>query len=130
MGIREQKDELLVVCAALLEDMLQIVLPLLVLVVLGDFDGEGLVLPHEGGQPSETGPARPSHSDQQRVSSCGPQDPRDSRQVADRVLEEHQIHRLLVHVVVHQIVVEFGNMLQHILDLDVILLRTGEIAKN
>ena len=132
LGIRKQKDDLLVVCACLLEQVLEIVLPGGLSVVLGDFDGEDHVFSHEGGQARETLPAGPPDSDQQGISSGDPQNARNPGHVLDGIPEKDEVHFLsfIVDVIAFQLHVEFGHVVHHVFDLDVVLRRISEVSKD
>ena len=75
LGVREEEHSRLVLRAGLLQEDLEVVLPLLLLVVLGDFYREGHELSYEGGQSSQGASPGASHSDQQGVPSGLPQNP-------------------------------------------------------
>mmetsp|Transcript_13697 Transcript_13697/g.27719 ORF Transcript_13697/g.27719 Transcript_13697/m.27719 type:complete len:749 (-) Transcript_13697:6644-8890(-) len=82
------------------EHLLEVLVPLVLVVPLGDLDLVDVVLGHERSQPRETAATRPSHSEQETVASRLANDTADARHVLDGIQEQHQLHRSLALFVV------------------------------
>ena len=106
LGIREQEYLWLVVDSRSLEETSDVFVELLFFVTLGDFDGEVLHLVHGSGKSSHGSTARTTDAYQHAVTSLLSEDPGNSTEMLNAVVEEDEVHWGVVGVIELEVLVQ------------------------
>jgi len=131
LDIGEEEDDRGAFGTGLLEERLEVVLPLGFFVGFGDFDGEAFVAADEGGEASKAASAGAAHADEESVASGVTENTANSGEMGDGVKEEDEVHVFVeFEVVVAKVVIEFLDEFERLGDEDVVFIGIGIVTKH